>query len=236
MKKIERVPMVQQAVDNLKEYIMSGAVKVGDKMPTEKELCEQFGVGRGTIREAMCTLQANGFVKMQPGKGAFVASTKEYAKKEIMEWFVENEVQVKDIIEVRSAIEPLAIKLAIQKATKEDGRTLELIHQKILQAIISNEVSEIGIYDEEFHTYIVKCSQNKMLISINEQICDYLKAFRGKTFQIPHNVENIVPAHTNILNAFLEGNIEAAQRFMSEHIEKIINDLILSKKYYAVQE
>lgn len=232
MKKIQRVPIVQQAVDNLKEYIMSGNINVGDKMPTERELCELFGVGRGTIREAMCILQANGFVRMQPGRGSFVASIEDPKKREVMEWFRENEVQIMDIIEVRSAIEPLAIKLAIPKATSEDDKALEEIHKNILYSIANENIPDIGKYDEAFHSYIIKCSQNKLLISINEQINEYLKVFRGNTFQIPKNVDNLIPTHTKILKAFLDRDIDSSQKFMSAHIDKIMQDLLASKDYF----
>lgn len=231
MKEIKRIPIVQQVAEGLKEYITSGEVAVGDKLPTEKELCDQFGVGRGTIREAICSLQAIGFVQMHPGKGAFVASTSEPSNQDIMRWFAENEVEVKDVIEVRSVIEPLAIKLAMEHSTKEDKQKLEEIHQETLRAVGAGEVLQISRCDEEFHTFIVKCSRNKMLISINKQVSDYLKNFRGKTFQIPHNVQNVIPAHTNILNAFLEGDIGKAQECMANHMKKIMDDLELSKDY-----
>ena len=92
IREIKRLTIVQQVVDGLKEYIMSGELQVGDKLPTERELCQQFGVGRGTVREAVCTLQALGFVEMIPGKGSYVASKEESSDKEITRWFAENEV------------------------------------------------------------------------------------------------------------------------------------------------
>ena len=52
MKEIARVPIVQQVVNNMKEYIVSGQIDVGQKLPTEKEWCEKLGVGRGTVRES----------------------------------------------------------------------------------------------------------------------------------------------------------------------------------------
>ena len=74
-----------------------------------------------------------------------------------------------------------------------------------------------------------------MLISINRQISDFLKNFRGKTFRIPNNVQNIVPAHTNILNAFLEGDTEKAGKCMAAHMEQIMVDLESSKDYEMKQ-
>ena len=71
MKEITRVPIVQQVVNNMKEYIMSGQIDVGQKLPTEKEWCEKMGVGRGTVREAFRILEAKGLIEIKPGRGAF---------------------------------------------------------------------------------------------------------------------------------------------------------------------
>ncbi len=231
MKKVRRLTIVQQVVEGLKEYITTGEIQIGEKLSTEKELCMQFGVGRGTVREAICTLQALGFVEMIPGKGAYVANTQEPSENEITKWFVENEVEVKDVIEVRSVIEPLAIKLAMQHAKEKDKKELEEIHQRTVRAVEAGDILLIGSCDEAFHTYIMECSRNKMLISINKQINDYLKKFRGKTFWIPQNVQNVLPAHMKILNAFLEGDVKKAQECMADHIDKIMWDLELSKEY-----
>ena len=77
MESVKRMPIVQQVVDKLKEYLFSGEIAVGDKLPVEKELCEQLGVGRGTVREAFRILEATGYVELRPGKGAFAARTSE---------------------------------------------------------------------------------------------------------------------------------------------------------------
>ena len=160
-----------------------------------------------------------------------MASKEESSDKEITRWFAENEVEVMDVIQVRSVIEPLAIKLAMKHATDQDRKALREIHQQTLKAVDSGDFIKLGQYDEAFHAHIIECSQNKMLISINRQISDFLKNFRGKTFRI----QNIVPAHTNILNAFLEGDTEKAGKCMAAHMEQIMVDLESSKDYEMKQ-
>ena len=73
IREIKRLTIVQQVVDGLKEYIMNGDIQVGDKLPTERELCQEFGVGRGTVREAVRTLQALGFTLI-PSCGACLSN------------------------------------------------------------------------------------------------------------------------------------------------------------------
>jgi len=69
MQSINRMPVVQQVVDSVKEYILSGKVNEGDKLPTEREFCEQLEVGRSTLREAFRILQAKGFCRNEAGEG-----------------------------------------------------------------------------------------------------------------------------------------------------------------------
>lgn len=70
MKPIERISIVDQVINNLKDYIVEQNVAVGDKMPTEKEICEMYGVGRSTAREAYRMMQAIDMIDVKRGKGA----------------------------------------------------------------------------------------------------------------------------------------------------------------------
>lgn len=225
MKAVERVPVVQQVVDNIREYIFTGTIAVGEKLPTEKDLCGELGVGRSTVREALRILQANGLVEIQPGRGAFVARNTEPDPGDVIEWFVKNEVELKDCIEVRTAIEPLAIRLAILRCTDDDIAELEETHEKFKQAVQDNDAAAIARYDEQFHNQIVEGSKNKLLISINHKVSECVHNFRGKTFQLPQNARNAVEPHSDILHALRQRNVEAGELYMRRHIQKILEDL-----------
>lgn len=225
MKAIERVPIVQQVADNLREFIVSGEIQIGDKMPTEMRLCEMLGVGRGTVREALRILQANGFIEIQPGRGAFVAKTEETDIDDLLSWFARNEVQLKDCMEIRSAIEPLSIKLCIERSSDADVAALAKIHTKFLGAVENGDALAIAKYDERFHNKIIELSQNKLLISINRQVSEYVQSFRDKTFQLQQNVRNAVDPHTNIMHAIQMRDAEAGELYMRKHIQRIIDDL-----------
>ena len=114
MDTVEKVSVVQQVEQRLREYIAESDIMVGDKLPTEKQLCENLGVGRGTVREAIRMLQAQGFVEIRPGRGAFVLQKREAQKEDIVNWFCNNEYGVRDLLDIRVALEPLAVKLAIK--------------------------------------------------------------------------------------------------------------------------
>lgn len=225
MKAVQRVPVVQQVVNNIRDFIFSGTISVGEKLPTEKDLCEQLSVGRSTVREALRILQANGFVEIQPGRGAFVARNKEPDPGDIVEWFVQNEVELKDCIEVRTALEPLAIKLAVARATDADIAQITRTHTKFVKAVEENDTAAIAKYDERFHNQIVESSKNKLLISINRKVSEGIQSFRGKTFQLQQNALNAIDPHTDIMHALEERDSEAGEMFMRRHIQRILEDL-----------
>lgn len=226
MKAIKRTPIVQLVVDNIKEYILSGEINTGDKLPTEKDLCERLSVGRSTIREAIRILQANGFVELKPGKGAFVARTTELVLEDVIEWFIANEVELIDFIEVRQAIEPLAIRIAIQRVTTKDLTNLEHINDQFIKSIMENDLANIIILDELFHNTIVEISKNKLLISINNKISSCFKEFRSKTFQVPQNATNAILPHSKIMEAIQQRDVESGEKYMKEHLDHVLIDLI----------
>lgn len=231
MEAIARVSAVQQVEIRIKEHIMGDDVAIGDKLPTEKELCENLNVGRGTIREAIRLLQAKGFVELRPGKGAFVLAKREQDKSEIGNWFREKEFEIKDLIDVRTAIEPLAVRLAIMRCSDKDIESLSRLHEQSEEAARCNDSVKLALYDEKFHTMIVEFSNNKLLAEINKKIIGSLATFRGKTFNIPSNVENLIPAHAAIIEAFKQRDPELGNKSIIEHLKWVYRDLENSKDY-----
>ena len=225
MKEIARVPIVQQVVNNMKEYIMSGQIDVGQKLPTEKEWCEKMGVGRGTVREAFRILEAKGLIEIKPGRGAFVAGTKELEKEDIVEWFVKNEMELKDYIEVRQAVEPLVARLVAENGLDEELNQLEKIHRRFIKAVSEDDFLGMARCDEKLHRYMVECTKNKMLIFINRKIDECIWEFRLKTFQVSGNAQNAIKAHGNIIKALKERNPEVAELYAKRHIQLVNVDM-----------
>ena len=225
MKSIERMPVVEQVTARLKEYIQSDERQVGEKLPTERELCDDLNVGRSTLREAVRILQASGFVENRPGKGAFIANKEGYVVKDAVQWISENKVSLRDFIEVRMAIEELAIRLAIERAAPKEIQALTDIHQEFLDAVNQNNYDKAPKLDAKFHGQIAKMTHNNLLISINRQISSYLDTFRKQTFRIPRNMRNAISPHTEIVEAFQKHDVNGGVREMHLHFQQMFEDL-----------
>lgn len=135
MEPISRVPIVQQVEERIRELIQEEQYQPGKKLPPEMELCQRLGVGRGTVREAFRLLQAKGVVEIKPGRGAFVAENPAERDIGAIDWLVENERELRDSIEIRTALEPMAARRMAERCNTEDIRRLENIHRSFLSAI-----------------------------------------------------------------------------------------------------
>ncbi|MGL5437120.1 MAG: FadR/GntR family transcriptional regulator [Lachnospiraceae bacterium] len=225
MKTVSRVSIVQQVVDSMKDYIVQVGLEVGQKLPTEKEWCERLGVGRGTVREAFRVLEAKGLVEIKPGRGAFLAGLKEMEHQDIVDWFIKNEVELKDYIEVRSVIEPLCVRIVARKGQDAELERIEKLHHRFVRAVKEQSIAEMAKYDERFHRQIVESSKNSMLIMINKQIDERIRDFRYRTFQVPQNSQNAIKAHQNIVNALKARDEEVAELYARRHIHLINVDM-----------
>ncbi|ADQ07907.1 GntR domain protein [Caldicellulosiruptor hydrothermalis 108] len=225
MKPIERITVTEKVVERLKEVILSGKYREGDRFLTEKEICEEFLVSRSTVREAFRMLQAMGYLSIVPGKGAYVAKTKEEDKKEVIEWFKSHNAQIRDFMEVRLAIEPLAVKLAIERITENEIKALEGVCKNLEKAIEEGNSLRAAKLDETFHTLIVNATRNQLLISINRQIINAFAEYRTKSFAVDETARNAIEPHRKILEAIVNKNPTEAEKQMINHLMISLEDI-----------
>lgn len=224
MEPIKRIPIIEQVELQIRELIESGSCLPGEKLPTEKELCQRLNVGRGTVREAFRLLQAKGYVELKPGRGAFVALPSD--EMGAIEWLVLNEQQLHDAIEIRRALEPMAARRMAERRDENAIEALERLHAEFLSAVKSDNNKRIAELDERFHTAITLGSGNQLLISILQQVNQEIKTFRSKTFSVPQNVRNAVDPHNRILRTIQAGDADGAEAAMRAHLDKVQEDLL----------
>lgn len=235
MEPIVRVPIVSQVEERIRELIDSKKYTEGMKLPTENELCQSMNVGRGTVREALRLLQAKGLVEIKPGRGAFVASKQAVDINPVV-WLVQNEKELRDAIEVRNALEPVAARKMAETASEAALRRLKKIHADFLVAVKAGDTVQIAELDELFHGWIVRESGNQLLNEINVHLIQGMHTFRSKTFTVPENVRNAVEPHTRILNAITGRDGNAAEQEMRKHLKMVNEDLSSSINAYMHNE
>ena len=225
MKPIIKVPVSHQVVERIITSIDGGEYKLGDKLPTENELCKRLQVGRSTIREAYSVLQTLEYIEVIHGKGVYVTKPLIDKRQQLENWFEQNKYRLVDIMEVRLAIETVALKNAIRNITKNQIEQLQQIQDAYCAAIEENNINQIAIYDEYFHAFLVNCSGNPLLISLNESIAKALRAYRINAYSIAANKLHAIGPHQEIVNSLQEGNLERVNEAISNHISISVHDM-----------
>ncbi|MCK4897409.1 MAG: FadR family transcriptional regulator, partial [Anaerolineales bacterium] len=119
--KLSSIRVFEQAVEQIRELILSGAFTPGEKLPAEQELSRQLDVSRSSIREALRVLEAEGIIEVKRGAGAFVASNpfQNAIRSEYVRWLAKREESLIQLLQVRESMEGLTAGLAASRADKE---------------------------------------------------------------------------------------------------------------------
>lgn len=224
MKEIRRISITDAVVDSIRESIDSGEYKAGDKLPTEAKLCETLKVSRTSVREAIRVLQALGYVSMIPGKGAFVAEADRSSNKKD-NWYDVEDAKFHDFMEVRMAIETLAVRLSVERATQKQINELEEIFTSFEEANRTQDLVRLIMLDELFHTKIINYTNNQLLININKQLLKSFRAYRGDSFTNNEVYNNAVEPHLRILNCFRAKDSSKAVQEMRNHLNITTKDM-----------
>jgi len=226
-KEIEQKKIYLQILEQIKDNIIEGNLKSGDRLPSERQWAEQLGVSRATIREAIRALEMIGLVKCQQGEGNFIAVDYEDTLTQpltIMFWL--SKAKISQIQELRRALETESAKLAAKHMTPERYEKIE----KICHAIETETDESIRAeLDKRFHYEIAMASENIMiknvLLSSAFLIEALIKDIRIAILDDPLRGPLIDQQHQNILQALQSHDPLKAAMAMSQHME-LIDDFV----------
>jgi len=216
--RVSRASAVDDLVDHIRALISEGGLKVGDSLPTEKELCERFHTGRNTVREAMRILKTYGVVKVRPKVGAVIIDER---MARAFDLFSFNTLEVSretfvDIQGFRSLLEVASFETLFDKVTAEDIAELHQINKEFLNVKTAVDASEI---DFRFHTRLVAVMGNKAILDVYKIMKPVILKImlKAKTVQTFSTVT--YSEHTEILDALEKHDRAAYQYKMKSHLD-----------------
>jgi len=213
---------VDVIIRQIKELLVSGRLKPGDKLPPERKLSEQFAVGRTHVREALRKLEFYGILQTRPQSGTFVASIGVSALKSLIADVLKiDSPSFLSLVETRVLLEEATIKLACQRRTKEDIKQLEAS----LNAYLEKAEAGIKAVDEDllFHLTVAEASKNKvlkslLLIIIPDIISNY------SVFKVCDTVSGkALNEHKQIFASIKEGDAEKGAAVMKKHLKGVMD-------------
>lgn len=179
---------VQVVVDRLTQAIIDGQLKSGERIPTEPELAESFGVGRNTVREAVRTLVAYGVLEIRRPDGTFVCDSFQTAGLNPMLYslILKKDDSYSELIGLRNAIETGTMLLLMHQGLSPEQEQSLLKHaQDIERAVSATPISIDNICnaDYAFHDALAKATGNCLIVSVNDMVSKLSLASRIETIQ-----------------------------------------------------
>lgn len=228
MSKANFQPMVKQRlsdgiVDQIKKAIYDGQLNPGDRLPSERELCTTFNVGRPTIREAMRTLDVLGMIEVSHGaKGSIVKERNiveymETVRKE-MSWLIRaDKTTYRDILNVRNHIDIGIAHAVADNSTDEDIQNLESFLEKLKQN--SKDIEEYLPLAIEFHQQLALATKNKIFYLIGEMFRDVLnKGYIPLAKRLfPKGPATLLEANEVMLKAIKSRDHDLIEKAMKKH-------------------
>ena len=200
----EYLPLRDVVVNTLRQAILKGELEPGERL-MEIQLAERLGVSRTPIREAIRKLELEGLVLMIPRKGAEVAKISARS--------------LRDVLEVRRALEELAIELACQRMTEEDLGELQKAQDEFKKAIADGDAMRIAETDEHYHDVIYSGTQNAKLIQMLNNLREQMYRYRLEYIKDADKRKILILEHERVLKAIRDRKVAEAKEAMREHID-----------------
>lgn len=228
MAKLERIKtdsLRMQVYVQLKARLMEGTWKIGEKIPSENELCESFGVSRVTVRAAIQQLEILGLVETKHGGGTFVT---DYSSINVMNDLhslmkIGKNQDIITVLEFRKVIEKGAISLAAGRVTPHDIKDLEMTYAALQQnASLPEEGAKA---DHAFHFRIAQIARNPVIAKVYEITDEILSAAMKDIFNLL-GPEMGLKYHRKLIDALKSGDKAACEALMESHIEETIQSIL----------
>lgn len=220
---IQNVRLSDSAVEQISALIESDELSVGDKLPGERELMLQLGIGRASVREALRQLESQGFVAVRPGKGTFIVNSG--PQKELLpaltEWFEQHDEEWLEVLEVRGELESLAVGLAARTAPIAKIEKLEAAVDSMSNFVEKGDLMAATHADREFHRLLYEASGNSFLALLGDSIVGSLFAPRYSILRVPGKAQQSIDEHRAILGAIRSRSPELGKEAIYQHISSV---------------
>ena len=199
----EYLPLRDVVFNTLRQEILTGKLKPGERL-MEIHLANKLGVSRTPIREAIRKLELEGLVIMIPRRGAEVAQ---------ITW-----KNLKEVLEVRRALDVLVIELACERMTPDSLEKLHIACDKFKAATKTLDTRKVAEADVELHDIIIESAGNRRLTQLLNNLAEQMYRYRFEYLKDATQHEMLVQEHYEMYQAIVSGNAELAEELTTRHI------------------
>lgn len=211
-------------VEQIETRILAGNLKVGDQLPPERELGEQFGVSRTAVREAIKILREKGLIEIRHGRGTFVTNGTPGAMRQSLDMLMKFGTTdgFASLVEVREILEPEIAALAALRMTDEHIATMREAIE-----IMETAFDRVETYveaDLDFHLALAEATQNPLIPALMDSIIDLLREHRKRIGLVSGGLQRGQTHHKKILQAVIRHDPQAARQAMQDHLLQVRQD------------
>ncbi len=220
--------MSTHIIRQVREAILSGELHPGKCLPPEKELINQFGVSKHTLREALRSLEAMGFIEIRRGAGGgpVVSEVDMKITRDCIANFLHfQNASIRDLSEVRKIIEPYLARRAANSFAAQEIEEFKNIHQRC-EKIFQQKKCLLGAKEEiAFHVFLAQHSGNPVMVMILDFVNSLLTDIKHHIKPGEDFCRGVLEAHQSILDAIVAGDADAAEKYMLKHICQVEDKL-----------
>ncbi|TQR10932.1 FadR/GntR family transcriptional regulator [Psychrobacillus soli] len=218
-----------EIVSTIKNKLLDGTLKTGDKLPTEAEMVEQLGVSRTPLREAIKVLESIGVIQIKRGEGMFITNNpSHFSLNPLIFSLIMHSNNTEKLIEFRQHFEILMINLIRTRWSEEKIKKIEEVYHnqsRRLKPELSPE--ELADIDLEFHYAVLEATENAFVIEIGKTIYELYKPKMIASKQ-SSNIEKTLKNHKAYLDLLFQKDVTVS--------EKQINEMILYNQLWLEEE
>jgi len=216
--------LYERIVSQIEQRIEAGDLKVGDQLPSERELAEQFAVSRTAVREAVKALHQQGLVEIRPGRGTFITNetpdTIRNSLGMLMKFGGKNGSM--NLVEVREILEPEIAALAATRITDEFITTMQ-----DAVTIMDTALDNVDVFveaDLDFHLALAEGTQNPFIPILMDSIIELLREQRKSIGLTKDGLRRGQIHHKKILDSVTRRDPQSARQAMQDHLQQVRED------------
>jgi GntR family transcriptional regulator, transcriptional repressor for pyruvate dehydrogenase complex len=213
-------PIYDHVQDRIRELIRKGALSVGDRLPSERQLAEQFNVSRNSVREALRVLAEHQIVQSRHGDGTYVCSEEGSGPtSELARTVRKQRRRVREIFEFRGILEPEIAFLAASSITEQEIDRLKVLVFDQERRLIAGEGD--NDLDTAFHLSLARATHNTVLVEVLKTLSDILSESRSGSLQTEDRRRASLRTHVLIVDALEKRSPDAARNAMTQHLREV---------------
>jgi GntR family transcriptional repressor for pyruvate dehydrogenase complex len=221
---IQSERLYELIIEQIEQRLLAGDLKVGDRLPPERDLAEQFGVSRTAVREAVKALRQKGLVEVQPGRGTFITNGTSQVMRHSLGLLMKigGSDGFANLVEVREILEPEIAALAATRADEEHIITMREAVAAMDEAL--GDLNKFIEADLDFHLALAEATQNALIPTLIDSIVDLLRVQRGRIFRVEGGPRRGQVHHKRILEAIVQHDPAGARDAMRAHLHQVRED------------